>query len=92
MLKKSTGEGLTDVTKQGFQEPGINEGIIYGGIFMEDSTGGCINKSAGGVIAATNGTTNGTMDGGAKASGTKTKSAGAAKDTGAKVAVGENYA
>ena len=88
MLKKPTGEGLTDVTKQGFQEAGINEGIVYGGIFMEDSTGGCISKSASGVSAATNGTTNG----GAKASGTKTKSAGVAKATGAKVAVDEDCA
>jgi Glycoside hydrolase 131 catalytic N-terminal domain len=44
-LKKGTGEGLTDVTKQGFQESGINEGVIFGGIFEEDSTGACVSLS-----------------------------------------------
>jgi hypothetical protein len=44
-LKKPTGEGLTDITKQGFQESGIDEGIIYGGIFMENSESGCISAS-----------------------------------------------
>jgi hypothetical protein len=44
LLKKPTGEGLTDVTKQGFQESGISEGVIFGGIFEEDSSsGGCIS-------------------------------------------------
>ena len=28
-LKKGTGDRLTDVTKQGFQESGINESIVY---------------------------------------------------------------
>lgn len=44
-LKKPTGAGLTDITKQGFQESGINEGVIYGGIFEEISTGGCVSLS-----------------------------------------------
>jgi len=44
-LKKGTGVGLADVTKQGFQESGINEGIIFGGIFEEISTGGCVSLS-----------------------------------------------
>jgi Glycoside hydrolase 131 catalytic N-terminal domain len=44
-LKKGTGDNLTDVTKEGFQENGINEGVIYGGIFEEDSTGGCVSLS-----------------------------------------------
>ena len=44
-LKKPTGNNLTDVTKQGFQEAGINEGVIYGGIFEEDSATGCISLS-----------------------------------------------
>ena len=44
-LKKPTGDGLTDITKQGFQESGIHEGIIYGGIFEEDSAGGCVSLS-----------------------------------------------
>jgi hypothetical protein len=42
-LKKPTGSNLTDITKQGFQESGINEGVIYGGIFEEISTGGCVS-------------------------------------------------
>ncbi|KAL3426870.1 hypothetical protein PVAG01_00379 [Phlyctema vagabunda] len=44
-LKKPTGEGLTDVTKQGFQESGIAEALFYGGIFMEDSSCGCVTLS-----------------------------------------------
>lgn len=44
-LKKPTGDNLTDITKQGFQESGINEGIIYAGIFMEDSQSGCVSLS-----------------------------------------------
>jgi hypothetical protein len=39
-VKKGTGNNLTDVTKDGSQESGINEGVIYGGIFEEDSTKG----------------------------------------------------
>jgi hypothetical protein len=45
VLKKPTGNNLTDVTKQGFQESRINEGMIYGGIFEEDSSAGCISLS-----------------------------------------------
>ncbi len=44
-LKKPVGDGLTDITKQGFQESGINEGVVYGGIFEEDSAGGCVSLS-----------------------------------------------
>ncbi|MCJ1308378.1 hypothetical protein MMC25_002031 [Agyrium rufum] len=47
ILKKPTGNNLTDVTTQGFQEKGINEGIIYGGIFEEDSAKGCISFAPG---------------------------------------------
>jgi hypothetical protein len=36
MLKKPTGDNLGDVTKEGFQETGIDEGVIFGGIFIED--------------------------------------------------------
>ncbi|KAK2759962.1 hypothetical protein FQN54_002698 [Arachnomyces sp. PD_36] len=36
MLKKPTGEGLSDVTKEGFQESGIDEGVVFGGVFFED--------------------------------------------------------
>lgn len=43
MLKKPVGGGA-DITKSGFQEANINEGIIYGGIFLEDSSvAGCIS-------------------------------------------------
>ncbi|KUJ12608.1 uncharacterized protein LY89DRAFT_593023 [Mollisia scopiformis] len=43
ILKKPTGGG-SDITKSGFQEAGINEGIIFGGIFEEDSSSsGCIS-------------------------------------------------
>lgn len=45
MLKKPTGEGLKDVAKEGFQPAGISEGIIYGGILMEDSANACISLS-----------------------------------------------
>ena len=31
-----------DISKTGVQEAGINEGVIYGGIFQEDSSDGCI--------------------------------------------------
>jgi len=42
LLKKPTGNDLTDLPHQGYQESGINEGIIFGGIFEEDSQGGCV--------------------------------------------------
>jgi len=42
VLKKPVG-GVGDITKNGFQPAGINEGIIYGGIFQEDSADGCIS-------------------------------------------------
>ncbi|KAN0120219.1 glycoside hydrolase family 131 protein [Hyaloscypha variabilis] len=42
ILKKPIGGG-SDITKSGFQEKGINEGVVFGGIFEEDSTGGCIS-------------------------------------------------
>lgn len=45
LLKKPTGDGLTDITKQGFQETGISEGIVFGGIYQEDSAAGCISLS-----------------------------------------------
>ena len=56
-LKKPTGEGIQDVTKEGFQPSGIDEGVIYGSLFMEDSTGGCVSLDAGAATggAATNG-------------------------------------
>ena len=42
VLKKPVG-GVGDITKNGFQEAGINEGVIFGGIFQEDSADGCIS-------------------------------------------------
>jgi hypothetical protein len=47
VLKKPTGPPGIDITKQGFQEPGIHEGITYGGIFEENSVGGCISVARG---------------------------------------------
>lgn len=84
-LKKPTGDNLTDITKQGFQESGISEGVIYGGIFMEDSTGGCISLSAGqGSAAAGNGTATGDKGAGngtAAAGGKNGKGSGAKNGT-----------
>lgn len=51
-LKKPTGDNLTDVTKQGFQPSGIDEGVIFSSIFEEDSTGGCISLAPGGAANA----------------------------------------
>ena len=46
LLKKPTGS-TGDITKEGFQPSGIDEGILLGGIFEEDSTGGCISLTPG---------------------------------------------
>ncbi|KAL9078928.1 MAG: hypothetical protein Q9157_002152 [Trypethelium eluteriae] len=48
LLKKPTGLGLTDIITQGFQESGINEGMIFGGVFEEDSSTGCVSLSSSG--------------------------------------------
>ncbi|KAK3317931.1 hypothetical protein B0H66DRAFT_555839 [Apodospora peruviana] len=45
VLKKPT-DGGADITKSGFQEAGIDEGIVFGGIFQEDSATGCVSLSA----------------------------------------------
>lgn len=42
ILKKPIGGG-SDIPHSGFQPKGINEGVVFGGIFEEDSTGGCIS-------------------------------------------------
>ena len=42
ILKKPTNPG-SDVTKSGYQESGIKEGVSFGGIFYEDSSSGCIS-------------------------------------------------
>ncbi|KAH6696685.1 hypothetical protein BKA61DRAFT_531087 [Leptodontidium sp. MPI-SDFR-AT-0119] len=55
-LKKPTGEGIQDVTKEGFQPSGIDEGVIYAGLFMEDSTGGCVSLSGSAAGTAPNST------------------------------------
>ncbi|KAI1177497.1 hypothetical protein F4777DRAFT_207867 [Nemania sp. FL0916] len=41
ILKKPTGS--SDVVNEGYQESNLNEGQIYGGLFLEDSAGGCIS-------------------------------------------------
>ena len=37
ILKKPIGGG-SDILHNGYQEPGIHEGIVFGGIFEEDSS------------------------------------------------------
>ncbi|TDZ16663.1 hypothetical protein Cob_v010277 [Colletotrichum orbiculare MAFF 240422] len=44
VLKKPVNAG-SDMTKSGDQPANIDEGIIYGGIFQEDSSSGCISLS-----------------------------------------------
>ena len=41
ILKKPT--GTDDVVNGGYQESGIDEGQIYGSVFLEDSSDGCIS-------------------------------------------------
>jgi len=41
ILKKPT--GTSDVANAGYQSPNLNEGQIYGGLFLEDSSNGCIS-------------------------------------------------
>lgn len=41
VLKKPT--GTSDVANAGYQSPNLNEGQIYGGVFVEDSADGCIS-------------------------------------------------
>lgn len=47
VLKKPTGAPGIDVTKEGFQQANLDEGITYGGIFEEDSVSGCISVARG---------------------------------------------
>ena len=42
ILKLPTGDADIDVVHEGFQEAALNEGLIYGGIFIEDSTNDCL--------------------------------------------------
>lgn len=41
ILKKPT--GTSDVANAGYQEAPFEEGLIYGGLFVEDSTDGCVS-------------------------------------------------
>lgn len=41
MLKKPT--GTNDVVNSGYQSKNLNEGQIYGGVFLEDSADGCVS-------------------------------------------------
>lgn len=41
VLKKPT--GTSDVVNAGYQESNLNEGLIYGSLFVEDSNGGCVS-------------------------------------------------
>lgn len=41
VLKK--GQGGKDTPRDAFQKAGIDEGIIYGSIWLEDSVGGCVS-------------------------------------------------
>ncbi|KAL6708644.1 hypothetical protein ACN47E_002625 [Coniothyrium glycines] len=41
ILKKPTGS--TDVVNNGYQSKNLNEGQIYGGLFLEDSANGCVS-------------------------------------------------
>lgn len=41
ILKKPT--GTSDVVNAGFQEKNLNEGQVYGSLFIEDSAGGCVS-------------------------------------------------
>ncbi|KXX74097.1 hypothetical protein MMYC01_208909 [Madurella mycetomatis] len=41
LLKKPT--GTSDVVNSGYQESNLNEGLIYGSLFVEDSADGCIS-------------------------------------------------
>ncbi|RKF73890.1 hypothetical protein GcC1_087027 [Golovinomyces cichoracearum] len=45
MLKKGISGGKGDITKNAFQPSNIDEGIILGGIFQEDSIDGCVSTS-----------------------------------------------
>ncbi|KAK3902341.1 hypothetical protein C8A05DRAFT_33960 [Staphylotrichum tortipilum] len=41
ILKKPT--GTSDVVNSGYQESKLNEGLIYGSLFIEDSANGCVS-------------------------------------------------
>jgi hypothetical protein len=41
ILKKPT--GTSDVVNSGYQSKNLNEGLIYGGLFLEDSASNCVS-------------------------------------------------
>ncbi|KDQ49999.1 hypothetical protein JAAARDRAFT_200339 [Jaapia argillacea MUCL 33604] len=45
LMKEPTGPLGIDVVHAGYQESGINEGLIYGGVFIENSANGCVTTS-----------------------------------------------
>lgn len=51
MLKKPVNGG-SDITKSGFQPSGINEGLIFGGIFLEDTSAGSPTLSPNATASA----------------------------------------
>ena len=44
-INKNPTDPGEDVLRTGFQESGILEGVVYGGIFVEDSTDGTVTLS-----------------------------------------------
>lgn len=45
MLKLPTGPLGINVLYEGYQEPHLNEGLIFGGVFIEESNNGCVTFS-----------------------------------------------
>jgi hypothetical protein len=41
-MSSQTGPVGIDVVHEGYQSPHINEGLIFGGVFIEDSSKGCV--------------------------------------------------
>jgi hypothetical protein len=72
VLKKGLGGGA-DITKTGVQPAGINEGIIFGGIFQEDSSASTITLSPQGGAGAGAAQANGTAAANAAAAAPCTK-------------------
>lgn len=63
ILKKPTGEGITDPSHQGYQPAGIEEAVTFGGIFQEDSSSGCVSTSGSAGTATAASTTSAGMPG-----------------------------
>lgn len=43
VFKMPTGADGIDVVHEGYQESDLDEGIIWGGVFIEDSAEGCVS-------------------------------------------------